>query len=148
MKPHAGKTTGKTTAIANQRKPHRNRFTRAQSNNHVKDHRTQAVRFCRQNVGIYRMVGISGLYPDKRCKTSVVHYAFAAIGSDYRIPPGPLYRFHKFHQLKAVKESIRISKYFCRRWGNSARFSDVRQARVFAKAVASSQYGFDGVDID
>lgn len=101
----------------------------------------------------------SGFTPDK-IKASLlnfVHYAFAGIGSDYKIAPQDTYIDYKnFDQLKAVKKSnlnlhVLIS---VGGWGNSSRFSDMAltaSARnTFAKSCADfvKKYGFDGVDID
>ena len=87
----------------------------------------------------------------------MVHYAFAAIGIDYRITAGdPYIDSTNFIKLKAVKEKHPHLKILISvgGWGNSARFSDLalsaERRRVFAQSCVSfiKQYGFDGVDID
>ena len=101
----------------------------------------------------------SGYTPDKinASKIDVIHYAFAGIGSDYRITAGDTaIDYANFTKLNAVKKNRHHLKTLISvgGWGNSSRFSAMAMTdynrNIFAKSCVSfiKQYGFDGVDID
>ena len=87
----------------------------------------------------------------------VIHYAFAAIGTDGKIKAGDTAidytNFTKFKALKAQYPHL-ITLISIGGWNDSDRFSDVALTDVSRKTFAQSvvsfirQYGFDGVDLD
>jgi chitinase len=158
-------TTGKTTAIAKAKEKTATATVSSRSADATTTSKTTAPKAVpllpsKMVAGYYTAwSAYQGYTPDKinAAKLSVVHYAFAAIGSDYRITAGdPYIDSTNFIKLKAVKEKHPHLKILISvgGWGNSARFSDLalsaERRRVFAQSCVSfiKQYGFDGVDID
>lgn len=101
----------------------------------------------------------SGYTPDKinASKIDVIHYAFAGIGSDYRITAGDTaVDYANFTKLNAIKKNRPHLKTLISvgGWGNSSRFSAMAMTdynrNIFAKSCVNfiKQYGFDGADID
>lgn len=111
-------------------------------------------------VGYYAAwAAYSGITPDKinTSKVDYINYAFANIGSDYKITlgypdvdPG---NFAKLNALKAANPNLR-TLISVGGWNWSGRFSDAAltdsSRSVFADSCVDFivKYGFDGVDID
>jgi len=90
-------------------------------------------------------------------KLDFVHYAFASVGTDYKVAAGQSeLDYVNFEQLRALKKANPTLKTLISvgGWGGSEGFSEMASSDETRKIFAQScidfvrLYGFDGVDID